>query len=283
MTRHTLTRLFSKTASPGSWVRVHIISSKVERTIELRAAMCDGVTPLFTACEEGHTEVASLLLTNGAAVNQAKGDGITPLYIACYGGHTEVASLLLTNGAAVNQADGDGTTPLFVACQEGSLALVKLLSSYSASRTLVNGMMAEQVADRLGHSDVVAWLTASRLWGTPLHHLDVIDAERARALLRDGVNLHAAAAVDGPTPLTLARALHAAGGATEGTAAHLVLQAAASWSEQTHNLFPATVRAHAVVLMVLGHRLSRQERFFGQEVSLFDVWMHHVMPHAINR
>ena len=116
-----------------------------------------------------------------------------------------------------------------------------------------------------------------------MHHLDIIDAERGRALLRDCANLYTAAAVDGPTPLTLARAQHLSGNATEGSAAHLVLQAAARWSEQTHNLFPAAVRARAVVLTVLGHSFSRQERFFGQEVSLFDVWMHHVMPHAIRR
>ena len=63
--------------------------------------------------------------------------------------------------------------------------------------------MAEVAGDQ-AHSEVVAWLTASRLWSTPLHYLDVIDAERSRALFRDGANLHAAAAVDGPTPLTLA-------------------------------------------------------------------------------
>ena len=101
-----------------------------------------------------------------------------------------------------------------------------------------------------------------------MHYLDVIDAERSRALFRDGANLHAAAAVDGPTPLTLAQALRAAGAATKGTAAHFVLHAA-HWSEQTHVLFPTAVRARAVVLMVLGHRLSCQERFSGQEVSFF--------------
>ena len=34
-----------------------------------------------------------------------------------------------------------------------------------------------------------------------------------------------------------------------------------------------------MVLMVLGHRILRQERFFGQEVSFFDVWMHHNVMH----
>jgi ankyrin repeat protein len=66
-----------------------------------------------------------------------------------------VASLLLTNGAEVNQADTNGFTPLHVACLNGGLALVQLLSSYDASRTLSNSKMAEQVVGLRGDNEVV--------------------------------------------------------------------------------------------------------------------------------
>jgi hypothetical protein len=137
------------------------------------------------------------------------------------------------------------------------------------------------MAEHRGHDEILAWLTTSRLWSTPLHHLTIIGATRARELLRDGADVHATAAADGPTPLSLAHGLDTAGKAAEGTAAHLVLRAAGPWSEQTHELFPVDARARAVELLLLGHRLSRQERFFGQEMALFDAWMHHMMPHAV--
>uniref|UniRef100_A0A7S3ASR4 Uncharacterized protein n=1 Tax=Haptolina ericina TaxID=156174 RepID=A0A7S3ASR4_9EUKA len=199
-----------------------------------------------------------------------------------------MASLLLTNGAAVDQTGNSGYTTLAAACQEGDLSCVQLLSSYGASRTFalqlhaaVLEVTAERLAQHRGHDEILAWLTTSRLWSTPLHHLTIIDAARARELLRGGADLHATAVADRPTPLSLAHALDTAGNAAEGTAAHLVLRAAGPWSEQTHELFPVDARARAVELLLLGHRLSREERFFGQEMAFVDAWMHHMMPQAV--
>ena len=227
-----------------------------------------------------------MLLAAGAAVDQAANSGATPLYIACRFGHSEVASLLIAHGAAVNQTDSQGHSPLLVACLYGQLACVQLLSSHGVSRNLPHGRSAEQTAERNGHDEVVTWLITSRLWSTPLHHLDIIDTNRARALLRAGADIHASTAPEGPTaptPLSLARSLHAEGNASDGTAAYLLLRAAKPWSEQTHELFPVAARERAVALMMLGHRLSREERFSGQEVGFFDAWMRHVMSHAICR
>ena len=53
------------------------------------------------------------------------------------------------------------------------------------------------------------------------------------------------------------------------------------WGPPTHELFPAAARERAVQLLLLGHRLSREERFFMQEAALFDVWLEHVMPRAM--
>ena len=59
--------------------------------------------------------------------------------------------------------------------------------------------------------------------------------------------------------------------------------AAEPWCPRTHALFPAGARAFAVELLLLGHRLSRQPRFEGEEVSLSDIWMDVVMPFAVVR
>ena len=111
----------------------------------------------------GHTEVASLLLTTGAAVNQTGNSGGTPLHATCHNGYTEVASLLLTNGAAVDQTGNSGYTTLAAACQEGDLSCVQLLSSYGASRTFalqlhaaVLEVTAERLAQHRGRDEILS-------------------------------------------------------------------------------------------------------------------------------
>ena len=141
----------------------------------------------------------------------------------------------------------------------------------------------EQLSRARGHTDLSAWLDSTRLWSTPLHHLQIVDAARAHALLRDGADLHAQAETDGPTPLSLARALHVQGAAAEGSTAALVLRAAQPWSPQTHALFPTDSRARAVEMLLMGHRLSRESRFEGESVAVLDVWMTAVMPHLVLR
>ncbi|EOD06912.1 hypothetical protein EMIHUDRAFT_359327 [Emiliania huxleyi CCMP1516] len=163
------------------------------------------------ACQNGHLEVARLLLEAGGAVNQAKEDGATPLYIACERGQLECVQLLLEAGAADNEADEDGATPLFIASLNGHLECVRLLLEARA---------------------------AIRGW-TPLAHLETLTAARTNSLLRSGASLHEGE----PTPLR-----RAAGG--EGEAAALVRRAAAPWSPASHSLFPAAARARAALLVL---------------------------------
>jgi ankyrin repeat protein len=186
---------------------------------KVNQAMDGGSTPLYIACGKGHTETAAALLAAGAKVNQAGDWGYTPLYIACREGHTEIATALIAAGANVNQAaEDDGETPLFTACYYNRLSTVQLLSSYGASRTFPDGETAEEVAAEEGYDELHAWLVRSRQWTTPLHHLATVGADRARALLRGGADLRAAAAgADAPTPLSLAERLRADVGLSSAT------------------------------------------------------------------
>ena len=52
---------------------------------------------------------------------------------------------------------------------------------------------------------------------------------------------------------------------------------------RTHALFPAASRAFAVEALLLGHALSRQPRFAGEEGSIVDIWTTLVMPSAVVR
>ena len=115
---------------------------------KVNQAAVKGYTPLYIACQNGHhTETAAALLAAGAKVNQAKDGGFTPLYMACQEGHTETAAALLAAGAAVDQARDDGATPLYIACHNNNLGAVQLLSSYGANRTFeLHGLEAPLIA-----------------------------------------------------------------------------------------------------------------------------------------
>ena len=268
-----------------------------------------GDTPLQVASELGHADVVAILIGAGATCDLADEDGVTPLFLACQEGHHGIASFLLAASARADQANDAGATPMLIACQQGRKACVQLLSSYCASRewrdVLLTGgeerqiVTAEDMAEREGHHALTTFLRASRHWTTPLHHVTQIDPERCRRLLRlDGSDLHAAAEDGAPTPLSLARAANHAmsrdatmpateAGSTDGaadtSAVALVLQAARPWSPTTHALHPAAARAWAVEMLLMGHRLSRLERFSPVAGGLFDVWMAGVMPLLISR
>ena len=54
-----------------------------------------GATPLYIAAQNGHLEVARLLLDATADKDKAMNMGATPLFVAAQNGHLEVARLLL--------------------------------------------------------------------------------------------------------------------------------------------------------------------------------------------
>jgi len=54
------------------------------------------VTPFQIVCQQGHSDVVSLLLADGRIdVNKPLDTGATPFFMACQKGHKEVISLLL--------------------------------------------------------------------------------------------------------------------------------------------------------------------------------------------
>ena len=262
---------------------IEVVTKLLAANADVEKADNDDCTPLWIACCQGHTEVVTTLIAANADVNNADNSGVTPLIIACGLGHAEIVAKLLGADANVNQADNSGVRPLIVACFQGHLGIVQILSSYGADRTFPFAApldTAEHLATNRGHHDVAAWLVRSRLWTTPLHHLEVLTPERALALLRAGADIHAAAEPGGPTPLSLAQALAAAGGAAEGTAAFLVLEAAKPWSHKTHKYFPEPARARAVELLRVGQWLKRLPNDFPIPFEVFEVF---VMPHEVTR
>ena len=69
-------------------------------------------TPLHWACYQGeYEEVESWLQIDLIDIDQRDCSGATPLYIACQQGHSQIVALLLCYGVDVNQATYQGVTP----------------------------------------------------------------------------------------------------------------------------------------------------------------------------
>ena len=68
-------------------------------------------TPLYHRLQNGHVDVARLLLDKGAEVDPANKDGATPLSIACEKGHVDAARLLLLEKGAGRPARRRCTSP----------------------------------------------------------------------------------------------------------------------------------------------------------------------------
>jgi len=74
-----------------------------------------GETPLLWAARFGQSQVAELLIAEGADVNAKNVVGQTPLHWAAMAGHKEIIELLIAAGAEVNAKTKRGDTPLDLA------------------------------------------------------------------------------------------------------------------------------------------------------------------------
>jgi ankyrin repeat protein len=70
-------------------------------------------TALIFAAREGNIEAVRLLAEAGADLDAISADGKDALGMAIFNGHYEIASYLIDQGAAVDQPDAWGFTPLF--------------------------------------------------------------------------------------------------------------------------------------------------------------------------
>ncbi|KAI5777396.1 ankyrin repeat-containing domain protein [Geopyxis carbonaria] len=93
------------------------------------------VTALHYCAIEGHTEIANLLLNNGANVNCHNGVGSTALMELARmfdEDKTEIAKMLIKHGADVNAKDFSGSSALSLAAYHGYATLISLLLDHGA-------------------------------------------------------------------------------------------------------------------------------------------------------
>eukprot|EP01059_Diplonema_ambulator_P026266 TRINITY_DN43511_c0_g1_i1.p1 TRINITY_DN43511_c0_g1~~TRINITY_DN43511_c0_g1_i1.p1 ORF type:complete len:265 (+),score=58.20 TRINITY_DN43511_c0_g1_i1:72-797(+) len=90
---------------------------------------------LHKAALLGLSQVASVLLTHGTYPNYLE-DGVTPLYTAAEQGHLDTMHVLLANGAFPSLSSTNSWTPLHVAANNRRAAAIKLLLDAGASPCL---------------------------------------------------------------------------------------------------------------------------------------------------
>ena len=95
----------------------------------------DGGTPLVRASENGHKDIARLLIAKGADLEKQDGEGRTPLLGASARGHEAIVQLLIAGGANVNARSPDGLTALMLASTGGHEGIARLLLANGAVKT----------------------------------------------------------------------------------------------------------------------------------------------------
>ena len=116
-----------------------------------------GVSPLSWAALLGQTEIAELLIQNGADVNGRDRDGGTALHGAAFLGHVDTAELLVRKGADVNATNDKGETSLYVMAVDWEITeyIATLLDievdaeSVKSGRTEIAGILRQNGA---GHN-----------------------------------------------------------------------------------------------------------------------------------
>uniref|UniRef100_A0A8C8FW75 K Homology domain-containing protein n=1 Tax=Oncorhynchus tshawytscha TaxID=74940 RepID=A0A8C8FW75_ONCTS len=163
----------------GGFLEVSDFLIKAGADIELGCS-----TPLMEAAQEGHLELVKYLLAAGANVHATTATGDTALTYACENGHTDVADVLLQTGADlvrllpnplltlsfvslpppganVNRATANNDhTVVSLSCAGGHLAVVELLLAHGADPThrLKDGSTMLIEAAKGGHTIVVSYL-----------------------------------------------------------------------------------------------------------------------------
>lgn len=119
----------------------------------------NGTTPFNAACYLGHVSILTLMISQGAKINEKDQSGVTSLLIAVVSGHFGVSEFLLSKDIDVNAKKyTDGSSPLHLASAQGYFDIAALLVSNGANihdRQSSNGCTSLMLASDKGFFDIV--------------------------------------------------------------------------------------------------------------------------------
>jgi len=141
------------------------------------------MTPLLYAARDGRLDLARMLVTAKADVNQPEANKITPLQMAIANNHAELAKFLLDHDANVNAADFYGRTPLWLAVELRNLDLDKSGENGIDRAAALN--LVGTLLDRGANPNArIAEVPPTRRWIMPLGDLSWVDFTGQTPFLR---------------------------------------------------------------------------------------------------
>jgi cytohesin len=140
-----------------------LVSLLLSQGADVNQKLPGGGTLLHDAALKGHAQVAEILIAKGADVNARNATGGTPLHDAALSGQKNAARVLLDHGADPNATDTDsGATPLHMAAGWNRASVVELLLERGAqqNRKTKAGKTAWELAKDAGAEGVLKLLKA---------------------------------------------------------------------------------------------------------------------------
>ena len=163
----------------NGWTALHKIADKKGNNEELKE----------------YTEIAKLLIENGADVNSTDDDQCTPLYLATSSGNSEMVQLFLkySNLSINTKRKIGGWTPLMKAAQNGDLRMLSLLINAGAdlleqdsfeNNALIQAMFSKKIKDEQIRLSVI-----EKLIETEPEIIVLLDNQRRNALQKAKFNV----------------------------------------------------------------------------------------------
>lgn len=121
--------LLGQAAAEGDFSMVQAFIKRFDLALEASQY----IIPLSEAARWGHTDIARLLLENGANSETRDCENEAPLCLATEAGHVDVVRLLLENGAKVDTESESYQTVLHIAAGSGNLQLLTTVTAYGAN------------------------------------------------------------------------------------------------------------------------------------------------------